>query len=85
MNEITFFQGRQDQIDKIYVSVRYLVVQDYMSNQARKRQDRLLTDAHNNTKCKGKYFFSFSDCKSKISDNSTRQFNSFIAYWDNCY
>ena len=44
MNMLTNCQSKQDHFDEIKESVRSLV-QDYMSNQARTRLDRLITES----------------------------------------
>ena len=59
-NEYTYFQTKQNHIDVIKGNVKYLV-QDYLSIQARKRLDRLLTDNSQYYKqsAKWKYVFNF--------------------------
>ena len=67
---LTYCQSKQDHIEVIKESVR-CPAQDYTSNQARTRLDRLLTDSSQYYKVesgKWQYVFSFSDLTSKICD-----------------
>ena len=70
INMLTYCQSNEDHIDEIKETVKCLV-KDYMSNQARTRLNRLLTDSSQYYKVesgKWQYVFSFSDLTSKICD-----------------